>query len=358
MNSLPFYNNFFKSIYITEEALSYDAAHRALKAFPGLPWYKIKTKEDIPLKDLHKYTLFIATSKGAGVKKCPGSKGHICCNYLTVDLYMGCLFNCSYCIMQGYLNFAPITVYVDTDKILAKIIKIRQHNPGSVIRLGSGEIGDSLALDPIFRLSQDFIRGLACYEDIFFELKTKTNFISHLLKLKPKGNAVIGFSLNPEQIITEEEPGTSSLKERLEAAVKAIESGYYVSLHFDPLILVDDWERLYRETVRKLACLDVKKIVWISLGTLRYTRTLREQMKERSYLYDEFVPCADGKYRYLKPLRSRAYRLMKEWISSIGDIPLYLCMESDVVWKNVFSNLPGKIVNLCAIFNKVKRLSF
>ena len=270
---------------------------------------------------------------------------------------MGCMLNCSYCIMKGYLNFAPITVYVNTGEALNKIIKIIQHNPGATIRIGSGEVGDSLALDPIFQLSKDFIKALASYKEVFFELKTKTNFVDHLLGIKPTGKAVIGFSLNPEEIITSEEGGTSSLSERLKAAAKAIEAGYLVSLHFDPIVLIDDWEKLYREVVQRLAGLDLKKIAWISLGTLRYTQALREQMGERAYLYHEFVPCADDKYRYLGPIRSRVYTLMKEWISSIGDIPLYMCMESGSIWKNVFGKLPGKIDDLCAIFNRVKRVS-
>jgi len=356
MNSLDYYTNFFKVVYITQDALDYKACGRALQALHGVPVKEINTKAEIPEQDLNKRTLFITTAKGETVTRCPGSKGHVCCNYLTVDLYLGCMLNCSYCIMQGYLNFAPITVYVNTDDILKKIIGIHRQNPGVPIRIGSGEVGDSLVLDPLFRLSQDFITGLAGCKDVFFELKTKTHFIDHLLELEPKGNAVIGFSLNPEQIIASEENRASSLDERLAAAGKAVQAGYLVSFHFDPIILIKDWERLYRDTVLRLSAFNTRKIAWISLGTMRYTRILREQMEERDYLYDEFVPCRDGKYRYLWPVRSRVYMLMKEWIMGIGRIPLYMCMESTGIWHNVFGKLPGKIAELCAIFTNVKKI--
>jgi spore photoproduct lyase len=357
MNFSDYYTSYFRTVYITSDALHYKAAKNALQALHGLPVNEVKAKSEIPEKDMNMHTLFITTAKGKTVTRCPGSKGHICCNYLTVDLYLGCMLDCSYCIMQGYLNFAPITVYIDTEATIRRIIEIRKLNPGIPIRIGTGEVGDSLALDPLFGLSGEFITRLARYKEIYFELKTKTHFVDHLLKLEPKGNTVIGFSLNPEVIAAAEETRASALKERLEAAGKAMRAGYLVSFHFDPIILIKDWERLYGEIVKELAVFDEHRIAWISLGTMRYTKLLREQMKERDYLYNEFVPCRDGKYRYLWPVRSRVYRLMKEWITeALGRIPLYMCMESDGIWRNVFGKLPGKITELCAIFTNVKKI--
>ena len=356
MKSADYYIDYFNVIYITKDALAYEASSRALQALDGLPVKEIAAKHEIPESDLNRHTLFITTARGETVTRCPGSKGHICCNYLTVDLYLGCMLDCSYCIMQGYLNFAPLTVYVNNEAAIKKIINIRKRNPGKPIRIGTGEVGDSLALDSLFHLSRDFITQLAGYEDLYFELKTKTHFIDHLLEIEPKGNAVIGFSLNPDSIITSEEVRASSLSQRLAAARKAVRAGYLVSFHFDPIILVENWEGLYRDTVLQLAPFDPRKIAWISLGTMRYTKSLREQMQERDYLYDEFVPCRDGKYRYLRPVRRRVYALMKEWIAGIGRIPLYMCMESSGIWRNVFGKLPGKITDLCAIFTNVKNI--
>jgi spore photoproduct lyase len=357
MNFSSYYTDFFKRIYITGDALRYKAAQRALQILAELPVKKIRDKHEIPDGDQNRRTLFISTSRGQSVTRCPGSRGQVCCNYLTLDLYMGCMLDCSYCIMQGYLNFAPLTVYVNTAERLCDIKEIIRRNPGTPIRIGSGEVGDSLALDPLFELSRDYIRGLAAYRQVYFELKTKTNFIDHLLDISPKGNTVIGFSLNPQEIISREEGGASSLEARLDSALAAVGAGYLVAFHFDPIILVPDWERMYRETVRMLSRLDYRKIAWISLGTMRYTSKLRAQMEERAYLYAEFFPCRDGKYRYLWPLRIHAYALMREWVGALGPVPLYMCMESRSTWRHVFGKLPGKINELCAIFTNVKKLS-
>ncbi len=357
MNFSKYYNNFFKRVYVTQDALGYEATQRALHTLKAPPVKQVAGKHQIPECDLNRHTLFISTSRGRSVTRCPGSKGQVCCNYLTLDLYIGCMLDCSYCIMQGYLNFAPLTVYVNTAGMLNSIREIIRLNPGIPVRIGSGEVGDSLALDPLFGLSRDFITGLTPYKQVYFELKTKTGFVDHLLDVTPKGNAVISFSLNPPEIITREEGGASSLEERINAARAAVRAGYLVSFHFDPVILVDGWERMYRETVHLLSGLDPLKIAWISLGTMRYTRELRARMPERPYLYAEFFPCADGKYRYFWPLRKRAYTLMKKWVSALGPIPLYMCMESRATWRHVFGELPGKMNELCAIFTNVKRLN-
>jgi spore photoproduct lyase len=357
MNFSTYYNNFFRRVYVTREALRYESAQRALRTLEGLPITEVSGKHEIPACDLNRRTLFISTARGRSVTRCPGSKGQVCCNYLTLDLYMGCMLDCSYCIMQGYLNFAPLSVYVNTDEMVDAVRGIIRLNPGIPIRIGSGEVGDSLALDPLFGLSRDFITGLAPYNQVYFELKTKTGFVDHLLDITPKGNAVIGFSLNPPEIIAGEEGGAVSLEERVNAAGKAAAAGYLVSFHFDPVILTQGWERMYHETVKLLLPFDYRNIAWISLGTMRYTGELRTRMQERPYLYGEFFPCSDGKHRYFWPLRKRAYALMREWISALGPVPLYMCMESRSTWRHVFGELPGKMNELCAIFTNVKRLN-
>ena len=51
----------------------------------------------------------------------------------------------------------------------------------------------------------------------------------------------------------------------------------------------------------------------------------------------------DGKLRYFKKNRIEIYKKMNKWIKELGNntVPVYLCMESAQVWKQVF----GKNVN-------------
>ncbi|MCL2792533.1 MAG: radical SAM protein [Spirochaetaceae bacterium] len=349
-----YYINIFDRIYISEDALLYKESKKAIERL-SLPVKEIVSAKDIPEEHLNSKTLFITKRKGALVTRCPGTRRHICCNYLTVDLYEGCTLGCSYCIMKSYLNFSPITVYVDSSASIEEIKRIALSNKDRIVRVGTGEVGDSLQFDPLFEMSADFIQGLADTENVYFEAKTKTCFVDHLLEIKNKGNGVISFSLNPEEIILTEETEAFSLDNRLDAATKAVKAGYNLAFHFDPVICEEEWEKRYLDTIEKLSVFPKEKIKWISIGTLRYPPDLKEKIAqaERPYLFDEFVPCADGKYRYLQRRRKEVYRKLYNRLKEVTNSSIYFCMESDTIWNYAAGNVPGKIPETTWLFKKI-----
>jgi spore photoproduct lyase len=342
-------------IYILSSLKENPALERALDLLRGIPVFFITDKDEIPEKDRNSHTLFINSPRASIVRRCPGSRGHICCNYLTVDLYEGCPIGCTYCIMKSYLNFSPVTVNIATEETIRDIQAIAGNNQGSTVRIGTGEVGDSLLLDPLFRLSRHFIEALAICPNVYFELKTKTSWVDHLLDVPEKGNAVIGFSLNPQGIVEKEEGISATLEARLAAAMKAVRNGYFISFHFDPVFLYDGWSDDYTEVIRQLSYMPADKIVWISLGTFRFTRSLRDKIEDRWYLYNEFVPCKDKKYRYIQHIRGEMYALLVRTLTqALPGVPLYMCMESEVMWHKIFGKNPRKLDRLCAIFKPVK----
>lgn len=356
-SSSAFYTELIRKVFIQEGLEDSPLLGRALERLPGVPVHTVRDREEIPAEDLHRHSLFVCKPRGRALAPCPGSRGHLCCAYLTLDLYLGCLLDCSYCIMRNYLNFSPLTVYLDPGQAVSRLASLAQANPDRLLRVGTGEVGDSLLLDPLFELSGALIRSLAGLENVALELKTKTGFVDHLLDLEPKGNAVIGFSLNPEEFITAWEGRSSSLSDRLQAARRAAASGYRLSFHFDPIILAPGWEERYRSVFAALRAIPASRVAWISLGALRYTPGLKETLGGQDLLLDEFVPCRDGKYRYLQGVRSAAYRHFARELSALFPAPIYLCMESSAVWRNTFGKLPREITGVSAIFKKARGLS-
>ena len=348
-----YYYSIFSRIYVMEDAVNERSVKRAIEKLDQLPVHIIKDRDDIPEKDLNSSTLFIKKRKGETVGRCPGTTGHICCNYITVDLYEGCTLGCSYCIMKGYLNFAPITVYADPAPAIEKIKELAEKNSDRFVRVGTGEVGDSLQFDPLFEMTADFIKELSSYDNVYFESKTKSDFVDHLLDIENKGNAVMSFSLNPEDTVKAEELDAFTLEKRLKAAEKAVNAGYNLAFHFDPIICENSWEPRYLEVAQMLSRFPRGKIKWISLGTFRYTPSLKDKMDDRPYLYNEFVPCRDGKYRYLQNERKQVYKKMHDKLKESTGAPVYLCMESDTVWKKAFGKVPGQTDDLKWIFRKV-----
>lgn len=160
----------------------------------------------------------------------------------------------------------------------------------------------------------------------------------------------MAFSLNAREVQQAEEGEAASIDERLRAAERAVRAGYMAAFHFDPVIAYPDWREGYGETIGKLGRFPADRVAWISLGTFRYPPALKDRMDRRPYLYDEFVPCRDGKYRYLQRRRGEIYTFMKKEISGTLDVPVYLCMESSDIWRRVYGDMPLKMRDMHDIF--------
>ena len=354
------YSNFYKSkirkLYIERGSEGSPHVVKAIERLDGVAMRVIEDVSEIPGADRTGTTLYVHAPRGAPVTRCPGTKGHRCCNYLTVELYSGCPIGCTYCIMRSYLNFAPVSIVSDTKPIADEIGRIALSNPDTMIRVGSGETGDSLYYDPLFELSMPIVESLAEYANVHFELKTKTAFVDHLVSVPRKGNAVIGFSLSPQPVVDAEEGRAASLEERLDAAWRASEAGYLVSFHFDPMFYDESWRERYLPVVGKLkrfaGVIDGRRrIAWISLGTFRFPDELKNKIAARPYMFAELVRSADGKYRYIQKFRSEMYREMRDAIRSIVSSPVYLCMESEAVWRRAFGNLPEALAEESPLFD-------
>lgn len=355
-----FYN--FKKVYIEKKYQKHPNVKRILSRLnkTSIEYvtdlnHLIKSMPVVYKPDDRSKVLFLGGIHGNILKKCPGSLGHICCNYYIINLYIGCPLNCTYCILQEYLNQPFTIINIDLENIFHDLKNTFKENK-QFYRIGTGELGDSLVYDPITDFSTEFIKFFSNYPENIFEFKTKTNFIENILKIDSPGNIVIGFSVNPEIIIENEEGFSSTLKERLEAAKELVQKGYKISFHFDPIININDFDEEYFGVIKKIfEYVSPTEIAWISLGTLRYPTDLKKMM-EYNYPYtgilnDEFVLCNDKKYRYLKPIRLDLYKKIIKWFHDHDkNLLIYLCMESPEVWKNALGYLPGKEEKLKMIF--------
>jgi spore photoproduct lyase len=278
-------------------------------------------------------------AKGSLVRDCPGTKHHICCGYKTIDLVEGCPLSCSYCIMQAYLNRPNIRAIDNTDYVIAQIEDAIAGEKNHILRFGTGELSDSLAMDRRLRLNKPIVEYFGTKKKAILELKSKWASIDHLMDcLNPY--TVISFSVSPQQLINKEEKRTSPLHKRLKTAKKAQDKGLFVGLHFDPIVIYDGFETDYRYLIEDIGrILDPTRIIWISLGLLRFPPKLFDRFMEReraNLLSGEFIRGEDGKYRYIKNERIRVYRMIYDGLKSIHrDLFVYFCMERSDIWREV-----------------------
>jgi spore photoproduct lyase len=295
-----------------------------------------------------KKRLLVAINKGAFLKKCPGSDGQVCCNYFVINFASNCTMDCSYCYLQEYLSDNPaLKVFSNTEALLREADELLSKHRRYFFRIGTGEITDSLALDPYIGFSREIVPFFAEQANTLLELKTKSDCVDELLSLDPKERVVVAWSMNPPPIIDLHERGTASLDRRLFAARRCQEAGYRLGFHFDPMVDYSGWERDYQRMLEQLfATVDWRRIAWLSMGVVRVTPALKRIMRERfpgsRLLAGEQVLCADGKMRYFHPLRVAMYRKMFGWIRRAAPtVKVYLCMESREVWQQVFGYAPS-----------------
>jgi spore photoproduct lyase len=221
----------------------------------------------------------------------------------------------------------------DIDDLMDEVKENIRKEPSRFFRIGTWELGDSLALEVKTGQAEKLIREFARLS-----------------------NAV---SLNTDYIVKSEEYRTASLDKRIASIRKAAEAGYLTGLHFDPMIFHDGWEDGYRKLVRSVFdAVSAERIAWISIGSLRFNPEMKKKIEnnypESRITCAEMVIGDDAKIRYVKPLRAKMYRFLyrelKKYVSEKNLI--YLCMERWDVWDKVFGSHPDSIEHLDFIFAK------
>jgi spore photoproduct lyase len=343
-----------KRVLLEKEAVGNDMTRRILARLPGVPVEVIPHRDALKPPAHHraawlseaKTTLLLAIQKGPFWRPCPGTKDYICCGYQVLQVTLNCPMDCTYCVLQSYVNVPAITIFVNVEDMLNELETKWAEWPERQWRLGTGEFGDSLALDHLMGLNARLMPRFSGQRQAILEIKSKWHHLDHLLAFGPNPQVIFAWSLNPPEIIAGEEKFAGSLKQRLTAASRAVSAGFRVAFHFDPLIYFPGWEEAYQRTVEAIgATVPAGAIAWISLGGLRFLPPLRQlilQRFPRSRIgAQEMVLAPDGKLRYFKSRRVEMYARMREWLSQAApEALLYLCMESPRVWQEVFDCVP------------------
>ncbi|MDD5218106.1 MAG: hypothetical protein PHN49_10290 [Candidatus Omnitrophica bacterium] len=303
-----------------------------------------------------KRRLWLTRFKGPLVKPCPATaESYLCCKYWVINTQTNCTLDCTYCILQNYLNQPLLIAYTNVHHVFREIDELIAGSPQRLFRIGTGELTDSFVLDRLTGWNRDLIE-YASSRKFILEFKTKTAEIADLPVMSSK-NIVISWSLNPSEIIAAEEFKTASLDERLRAALQAKAKGYRLGFHFDPILEVPDWQAQYTCLIEQLTeTIDEGDVAWISLGTLRFPPNLRKMIRTRfpksRITAGEFVRGVDGKMRYFRPVRVKIYQalyqeLRKRW----KKVFIYFCMENETVWKQVMGDAPENNEHLDFLFH-------
>ena len=319
-----------------------------------------------------KNQLKIVPKKGESMDTCATiSEKYICCNVKVLKSVSNCPYDCSYCFLQNYLNDGSLKVVGDEKALMDEVREKCLAEPNRLFRIGTWELGDSLALEHETGQAQRLIKEFTTIPNAILELKTKSDCVDPILNCDHQQKTVVSWSLNTNYIVEQQEHKTARLNERLNAIKKVMNAGYLIGLHFDPMILHPNWKQEYNSLLDQLFdFLDPKQIPWLSVGSLRFNPEMKKKMEENfpksTITAEEMVLGDDGKMRYVKPKRVEMYdyffKLLKQKLNlsdlspkndfSIYKPLIYYCMERWDIWDHTFGNHPKSIQELDFLFAK------
>ena len=332
----------FKRIFVEEESRSQPRTQAILSRFPQLPVKTIHRIEDIwgrvKRPYLHKrrdINLFIGYKRGELVKTTPPAYGNTSGpHYYYVHAY-NCLYECSYCYLQGYFHTPDLVVFVNHEEIGEAIIqKIEKTPRHQTPWFHAGEYSDSLALSSITGEIPFYFNLFNQHSRAKLELRTKSANITPVLECPPLANIITTFSLSPETHTRRFDLKTPPLSARINAMKKLQLAGHPLGIHFDPIIYQDKTLLLYRNLFDDLKRkLDLSTIEYVSLGILRFTKEVYRQVRKNysdESLFANGITGVDGKIRQIPRLQRK--KLFSSLVDMLVErrIPrkkIYLCME-------------------------------
>lgn len=358
----------FEKIFIHEESWDSKVAVRLRSLFSDTQIQRV-SQRPFPERDgtlsahdfsASKRLLYVAPHLGQFFKRCPGSRpGLMCCSYFVLNLGLQCDMNCSYCYLQSFINTPLLTIYSNLGQALGELKELANDLGNQKVRLGTGEVIDSLSLDDLTLYSRELIAAFREFPNWTLEFKTKSAKVEQFLDVPHRGNVIVSWSVNPEQVIAREEHGTASLNERLAAAEKAKAAGFQVAFHIDPMIWHEDWRANYTQLVDAITTrFNPHEVPYLSAGALRFQPSQRHLMRERFGMKSwvtsaEVFPSRDGKLRYDKMVRQEMFDfLVQEFRQRDPQWRIFLCMESPDTWLKTMDQLPLSDPSLEPLFDR------
>ena len=202
----------------------------------------------------------------------------------------------------------------------------RSRIPKSLRVLNLGELGDPLAVDYITSFAKQIIPFMpehAPRTRLLF--LTKSDCVDEILGLDHRGQSIISFSVNTDQVYEQLEHRTPSPESRLAAAAEVQKAGYEVRLRIDPVIFYSTWEKDYKVLVDKI--FQFVQPTRITIGEYRPSNGLANHISSRFpdsplLQINKHLVREGRKLRYPKAQRITMFRTIIEAIRERGpDVP-------------------------------------
>ena len=311
-------------IYYEEKVKDYELGKQLLEKYKDVPKKiidnhnnieELRTKQNSEFPKL-KQLLILGTRKTHKYVE-----NHKVSDYLVPYTSSGCTAMCLYCyLVCNYNKCSYLRLFVNREEMLDKIIKTANKSEKDLtFEIGSNS--DLVLENTITGNLEWTIEEFGKNNKGFITFPTKFAFVDPLLNLNHNNRTIIRMSVNPQEIISKVEFGTSKLNDRIEATNKLKKAGYKLGMLIAPVIMVDDWKDLYKNLIEELEQKlsdEVKKDVFFEIIFMTYsyvhTKINEEAFPNAINLYNKenMTGRGRGKYMYKQDLRKDGEQFFRE----------------------------------------------
>lgn len=201
------------------------------------------------------------------------------------QLVSNCPGSCEYCYLQTNQSYKPyLKAFVNLDEIWETISQHIPPNPQAPVCFEAASNGDPLAIEHITGSLGATIEHFGKLDHALLRVVTKYDNISLIADKKHMGHTRFRISLNTDYIIKQFEHRTSTLEERLEAAVKLVNAKYPIGFIIAPIMMYENWHEeyslLFHKLHSKLGNLEIPDMTF-ELIQHRYTEPAKQRILER-----------------------------------------------------------------------------
>lgn len=322
-------------IYYEAPALTYELGKILKEKFKDVPWIEIDNHNNIeqlrknPNKEFPRMKRYLVIGIRKTHKYVPNNKVS---DYLVPYTSSGCIAMCLYCyLVCNYNKCSYLRLFVNREQMLDKLIKTANDSHDDLtFEIGSNS--DLVLENTITGNLEWTIERFGKNGRGFITFPTKFSMVEPLLHLNHAGRTIARMSVNPEQIIKKVEFGTSPLKNRIRALNNMCDAGYRVGILIAPVVMVNNWKKLYAELIEQLSdelSDKVKKEMFIEIIFMTYSYVHcainREAFPNAIELFDKSIMGGrgKGKYRYRESVQMPAEEFIREKISQkLGTVPI------------------------------------
>jgi spore photoproduct lyase len=202
-----------------------------------------------------------------------------------IPLATGCMGHCHYCYLQTTLGSKPyIRAYVNVEDIFEQAQKYMDERAPEITRFEASCTSDIVGIDHLTHTLKKTIEFIGKSKHGHLRFTTKYDHVDHLLDADHQGKTRFRFSINSDYVAKNFEPGTSTVEERINAAVKIVEAGYPLGFVLAPLYLHDDWQEGYLDMFKLLDEKIPEKYrpeITFELIQHRYTKPAKKVIEKR-----------------------------------------------------------------------------